>query len=133
MSKQTTLSSLGRGNPATESPPRTGVIKDGKVFTGSYDRDAWNKLSRSEKDQVISSRNGSSSNGSTGKKKHGRKVKALEKKLKQASRKLDETSRQLSVVLGKRNADGDSDASSVSSAGGANAGTQFGGQSSRTD
>jgi hypothetical protein len=103
-------------------------MKNGKVFTGSYDRDAWNKLSKSEKDQVISARNGSTGN----KKKPGKQIKALEKKLKEASKKLDQTSRQLSAVLGKRNADGDSDASSVSSAGGANAGTQFGGQSSRT-
>ena len=127
VSKQSNLSSLGRANPTTEGPPRTGVMKNGKVFTGSYDRDAWNKLSKSEKDQVISARNGSTGN----KKKPGKQIKALEKKLKEASKKLDQTSRQLSAVLGKRNAE-DSDASSESSSGGANAGTQFGGQASRT-
>ena len=126
MSKQSNLSSLGRTNPTSEGPPRTGVMKNGKVFTGSYDKDAWYKLSKSEKDEVISARN-----GSTGKKKKpGRQIKALEKKLKEASKKLDQTSRQLSAVLGKRDAE-DSDASSGSSSGGANAGMQFGGQASR--
>ena len=118
------IASLGRN---TESAPSTGVMKGGKVWTGSYDREVWNKLSKDEKDQVFNARKALSGKGP---KKSENKVKSLKKQLKKTSKLLEVQKRKLSA-LGKGSPP-ESDASSVSSSDSAHAGSAFGGKESRT-
>ena len=131
VNQQSRLSSVGSGNPSADDAPQEGVMKHGKVFTGSYQRDAWNKLSKAEKDKVFSARKSSGSSGGNGKgTKRSKQVKALQKKIDKQTKKLEEQSRKLSAL--SKNDDAESDSSSVSSDAGPNAGQQFGGQAGRS-
>ena len=130
VNKASHLSSLIATPPGPDDAPTTGVMKGGKVFTGSYSRDAWNKLSKAEKDKVFNARNGSSKSG----KPSNRKIKSLRNKVKKQSKKTEEQKSKLSSLTTNDNGKSDSNASSVSSTSvgsSANAGIQFGGKSSR--
>ena len=128
VNQQRSLAAVGSGNPSGEGAPQSGVIKNGKVFTGTYQREAWNKLSKAEKDQVFSARKGSGGKGSNGKgSKNNRKIKAMQKKIDE----LETQSRKLSAL--NKNDDGDSDTSSESGNLSPNAGMQFGGRGNRSN
>ena len=124
------LSALGSSTPGSENNqhdhPSSGIMKDGKVFTGSYRRFAWNKLSNAEKNQVFAAREGSAPSGNNFRK--AKTVKALQKRLNKQSKKIQEQSRKLSALTRGTES---SDESSDDSSGSANAGNQFGGKGSR--
>jgi hypothetical protein len=122
-----TASALGSG---TGGGTKSNIMKDGKLHTGTYTKEEWwDVLTKEERNQVMAARQ--KSGGSKGTKKYdkkkfdgqSRKIKALEKTLKEKKKKI--SSMQRVTFADDETSDSDSSAEED------NAGSAFGGRAEK--
>jgi hypothetical protein len=122
-----TASAIGSG---TGGAPKSNIMRDGKVNTGSYTKDEWwDVLTKDERNQVMAARakSGGFQSKKPDKKKsdgNSRKIKALEKTVKKQTKRI--SSMQHAATPDEATSDSDS-----SSTGEDNAGSAFGGRAEK--